>query len=105
MGREDQPVNLAKLLARPQAVPPIPSKADGVAVIRISDRNAIPLSEHYVLVMEGLSTYLFEHVRGASFVVDNSTFNLEHDKQYREALAAASAMARAKGLPAIYVLD
>ena len=55
--------------------------------------------------MEGLSTYVFEHVRGASFVVDNSTFNLEHDKQYREALAAASAMARARGLAAIYVLE
>jgi hypothetical protein len=92
------------MFARPAAAPAVPSRADGVEVIRISDRNAIPISEHYVLVMEGLSTYLFEHVRGASFVVNNSIYNLEHDKQYREALAAASAMARARGLPAIYVL-
>lgn len=99
-------MNLAKLLARPQTAPvAIPARADGVNVIRINDRNAIPISEHYVLVMEGLSTYVFEHVRGASFVVDNSTFNLDHDKQYRDALAAASAMARAKGLAAIYVLE
>ena len=98
-------MNLAKLLARPRAAPAIPSKADGVTVIRISDRNAIPISEHYVLVMEGLSTYVFEHVRGASFVVDNRTFTLDHNKQYRDALAAAAAMARARGLAAIYVLE
>jgi hypothetical protein len=98
-------MNLAKLRARAPAVPKVPSKADSVDVIRISDRNAIPISEHYVLVMEGLSTYVFEHPRGASFIVNNSTYNLEHDRQYREALAAASAMARAKGLPAIYVLE
>jgi hypothetical protein len=78
---------------------------DQINVVHITDRNSIPISEKYVLVMEGISTYLFEHARGATFVVDNSRYNRDRDQHCRDALNAAVALAKAKGLPAIYVLE
>ena len=97
--------NLMKAFVSSSQRPTVAAKADVVDVIRISDRNAIPISDYYVLVMEGVSTYVFEHERGVSFVVNNSIYNLDHARQLRDAVAAASAKARAKGLSAIYVLE
>ena len=103
-------MKLANMFARPISVPPLAaarnqSRPESVAVIRIKQRDSIPIAEHHVLVMEGMSTYVFEHARGASFVIDSSIYNVDHDRQYNEAVDAAKAMARVKGLPAIYVLE
>lgn len=100
-------MKLANVFARPTPTPGMMAAArpESVAVIRIKQRDSIPITEHHVLVMEGLSTYVFEHPRGASFIVDSSIYNVDHDRQYNEALDAAKAMARTKGLPAIYVLE
>src|SRR5258708_3521473 len=81
------------------------SRPESVAVVRIKQRDSIPIAEHHVLVMEGMSTYVFEHARGASFVVNSSLYNVDHGRQYLEALDAAKAMARVKGLTSIYVLE
>ena len=81
------------------------ASTDQVEVVHITDRNAIPLAEAYVLVMEGLSTYSFEHARGASFVVDNSRRNRDRDQEFRSAMQAAIALAKTRGLAKIYVLD
>lgn len=98
-------MKLANMFARPTPDLAVMARPETVAVIRIKQRDSIPIAEHHVLVMEGLSTYVFEHARGASFVIDSSIYNVDHDRQYNEALDAAKAMARVKGLPSIYVLE
>lgn len=90
---------------RPTALQMAVELMDQIKVIHIANRDSIPISEEYVLVMEGLSTYVFEHARGASFVVDNSRYNRDRDRHYRDALDSAVALAKAKGLPGVYVLD
>jgi len=98
-------VKLANMFARPTPAPLAAARPESVAVIRIKQRDSIPIAEHHVLVMEGLSTYVFDHARGASFVIDSSIYNVDHDRKYNEAVDAAKAMARVRGLPAIYVLE
>lgn len=98
---EARPMKLAQQETRDS----VSKSSDEVDVVRISQRNSIPISENYVLVMEGLSTYSFEHPRGTSFVVDNSRYNRDRDQHYREAMTAAVALARARRLTKIYVLN
>lgn len=86
-----------------ELVPVEPQYQSGLRYI--SDRDAIPISEKYVLVMWGLSTYRFVHPRGVTFIVDNSRFNVERDRQYRDTMIAATDLAQSEGLPFVYVLD
>jgi hypothetical protein len=76
-----------------------------IEIVHISDRRAISLAEKHVLVMEGLSTYRFEHPLGTTFVVDNGRYNSDRDLHHREALSDATNLARAWGLNRLYVLS
>jgi len=102
----DRPGSAAAKPDEPIVVPPSPGiGAAEIEVVRISDRRAISLTERYALVMEGLSTYRFEHPLGTTFVVDNGRYNGDRDLHHREALSDAMTLARAWGLNRVYVLD
>jgi hypothetical protein len=100
---EDKTNGPAQRPVEPVAVVAELEPLTGVRII--SRRDEIPISEKHVLVMWGLSTYRFEHPLGVTFAVDNSLSNNARDRQHREAQRDAMELARAQGLPFIYVLQ
>jgi len=97
-------VAIAEIYSSGEVSTPVEPKSK-IGLRYISDRDAIPITEKYVLVTWGLSTYRFEHPRGVTFIVDNSCSNVERDRQYHDAIVAAAELAQSEGLPFVYALD
>ena len=100
-----QPRPVVTETADENEMPPRNAELREIQVTRIAQRNAISLTENYVLIMEGLSTYRFDHPRGTTFIIDNSRYNRDRDLHQRQASEDAMNLARVRGLDRVYVLD
>ena len=76
-----------------------------VEVVRVANRAQVQDRERYVLVMNGLSRYDLIHVRGATFVVNNSPKNLNREAEMAAALAKAQEFALRAKITPVYCIE